>query len=253
MTAVQHSADDATNVVARPERVLLVSMPLGAVERPSLALGLLLAHCTAEGVSCDTQYLNLAFAERIGLDNYLWLCNTVPYTAFAGDWIFASALYGDREGGGGSGADDDGYVDEVLKGIWHQEDGDVERILTIRGLVEAFLLDCLEGIRWQDYTFVGFTSIFQQNIASLAMARMVARRYPDITIAFGGANWEEVMGAALMDRFDFVRPGLFRGGRPVVSGGASRPPNRSAGCRDRRRHLPKSARSRPTGCRNDGS
>ncbi len=192
------TATTVSNPAVATERVLLISMPLGAVERPSLALGLLLAHCRAAGVACDTQYLNLAFAERIGLDNYLWLCNTVPYTAFAGDWIFAPALYTGQQHA------DDGYVDEVLRGIWHQEEADIDRILAIRELVQPFLLDCLEGIRWQDYTFIGFTSIFQQNIASLALARMVADRHPDITIAFGGANWEEVMGASLMDRFQFV-------------------------------------------------
>jgi ribosomal peptide maturation radical SAM protein 1 len=181
---------------ARPERVLLISMPFGAVERPSLALGLLQAHCTAAGVSCETQYLNLAFAERIGLPDYLWVCNDIPYTAFAGDWLFAAALY-DTDG-------DDGFVDTVLRELWHQDQAEIDRLLRVRRSVRDFLLDCLEGIPWGDYTLVGFTSVFQQNIASLALAELVAGRYPEVTIAFGGANWEEEMGAALLDRFPFV-------------------------------------------------
>ena len=32
----------------------------------------------------------------------------------------------------------------------------------------------------------------------------MAGRYPEVTIAFGGANWEEDMGSALLDRFPFV-------------------------------------------------
>jgi ribosomal peptide maturation radical SAM protein 1 len=181
---------------ARPERVLLISMPFGAVERPSLALGLLQAHCTAAGIPCETQYLNLAFAERIGLPDYLWVCNSIPYTAFAGDWLFAAALYG-TDG-------DDGFVDSVLRELWHQDQAEIDRLLRVRQLVHDFLLDCLEGIPWGDYTLVGFTSVFQQNIASLALAKLVAGRYPEVTIAFGGANWEEEMGAALLDRFSFV-------------------------------------------------
>ena len=88
--------------VARPgraERVLLVSMPFGALERPSLALGLLQAHCCRLGVACETRYLNFPFAERIGQGDYLWLCSDdVPYTAFVGDWLFGEALYGGAPG-----------------------------------------------------------------------------------------------------------------------------------------------------------
>lgn len=188
--------ESAAGSAVRPERVLLISMPFGAVERPSLALGLLQAHCTADWVPCETQYLNLAFAERIGLPEYLWVCNTVPYTAFAADWLFAAALYG-TDG-------DDGFVDTVLRELWHQDSADIGRLLRVRESVPGFLLDCLEGIPWDGYTLVGFTSVFQQNIASLALARMVAERHPEVTIAFGGANWEEEMGAALLDRFPFV-------------------------------------------------
>jgi ribosomal peptide maturation radical SAM protein 1 len=184
-------------VAGDSERVLLISMPFGAVERPSLALGLLQAHCAAERVTCETQYLNLAFAERIGIGDYLWVCNTVPYTAFAGDWLFSAALYGDD-----SATHD--YIDTVLRGLWHQSAADVERLLRVRRLVADFLADCLEGIRWTDYTIVGFTSVFQQNIASLALSRMVAERHPKLMIVFGGANWEEAMGAALLERFPFV-------------------------------------------------
>lgn len=182
---------------APDDRILLISMPFGAVERPSLALGLLRAHCDAENVPCETQYLNLAFAERIGLADYRWVCDTIPYTAFAGDWLFAAALYGPEN-------DDLEYLDEVLRAQWQQDDADIDRLLRIRAAVLDFLLDCVAGIPWSDYTMVGFTSVFQQNIASLALARMVAERYPDITIMFGGANWEEEMGSALLERFRFV-------------------------------------------------
>src|SRR5205807_6865755 len=82
---------------AHPERVLLISMPFGALERPSLSLGLLQAHCHRLGVRCDTRYLTFAYADRVGLGDYLWACSDdLPYTAFAGEWLFAQALYGMR-------------------------------------------------------------------------------------------------------------------------------------------------------------
>ena len=181
------------------ERVLLVSMPFGALERPALSLGLLQAHCRDVGVACETRYLTFAFAERVGLGDYLWVCSDeVPYTAFAGDWLFAEALYGARPYA------DAAYVDEVLRRTWQLGDAAVLRLDRMRAQVEPFLDQCMRGIRWSDYTLVGFTSVFQQNLASLALAARVKRAYPDLTIAFGGANWEEVMGVALQAQFPFV-------------------------------------------------
>jgi len=180
----------------RDERVLLVSMPFGALERPSLALGLLQSHCRRLGVPCTTEYLNMRYAARIGVEEYLWLDRDVPYTAFAGDWIFAQALHGPRP--------DDDYVAEVLRGTWQLGDEDVSRILSARSHVEPFLDECLAAVAWGAYTLVGFTSVFQQNIASLALAARVKRSFPGVTIAFGGANWEEAMGVALLGQFPFV-------------------------------------------------
>ena len=105
-TASDARSDD---IHRRGERVLLVSMPFGALERPAISLGLLQAHCRRLDVACETRYLTFTFAERVGLDNYLWLCSDdVPYTAFAGDWLFTEALYGLRPYA------DAAYIDEIL-------------------------------------------------------------------------------------------------------------------------------------------
>ena len=173
-------------------------MPLGALERPSLALGLLTAHCRRADVACEARYLNMLYADRVGVEEYLWLTSTVPYTAFAGDWLFAEALYGRRPDA------DRAYVDDVLVKTWKQTEQDVTRLWRARAQVEAFLDDCLAAVAWEEQTLVGFTSIFQQNVASLALAARVKEAHPDVTIAFGGANWEEAMGVALLRRFPFV-------------------------------------------------
>lgn len=95
-------------------------------------------------------------------------------------------------------------TDEILVREWRLADTDLARLKRMRRHVEPFLGDCLDTVPWGDYTFVGFTSVFQQNIASLALAARVKRRHPDVTIAFGGANWEDTMGAALQAQFPFV-------------------------------------------------
>jgi ribosomal peptide maturation radical SAM protein 1 len=73
-----------------------------------------------------------------------------------------------------------------------------------RAHVEAFLDACLAEIVGARPRLVGFTSLFQQHTASLALARRVKDALPDTVIVFGGANCEGVMGAELVRRFPFV-------------------------------------------------
>jgi ribosomal peptide maturation radical SAM protein 1 len=173
-------------------------MPFGALARPSLALGLLAAYCKRLGVGCDVRYLTFPFATLVGPEEYVWLTDDVPYEALVGEWLFTGALYGERAGS------DPGYVDEVLRGIWHLRADAIDRVLRMRAAVGPFLQACLDEIDWETYTLVGFTSMFQQNIASLALASRVKAAHPQLTIAFGGANWEDPMGVALQRRFPFV-------------------------------------------------
>lgn len=173
-------------------------MPFGALERPALGLSLLKPSIEDLGARCDVRYLSFAFADLIGAEEYLWIGSTLPYIAFAGDWTFAEALYGPRP------EEDERYVDEVLRTLWRLNQPSIDRILRARALVPQFLEYCLATIRWQDYAIVGFSSTFEQNLASLALAREIKRAHPRIQIVFGGANWEGEMGLELHRQFEFV-------------------------------------------------
>jgi ribosomal peptide maturation radical SAM protein 1 len=179
-------------------RVLLASMPYGSLERPSMGLGLLQAQLHRRGIPCDTRYLAFAFAELVGVEDYQWLSSELPYTAFAGDWLFTQALYGPRPAG------DAAYVEEILRGQWRLPDAAIARLSRLRASCEPFLEHCLESVAWERYDVVGFTSTFEQNLASLALARRVKERHPGAFVVFGGANWEGEMGQELHRQFEFV-------------------------------------------------
>jgi ribosomal peptide maturation radical SAM protein 1 len=142
--------------------------------------------------------LTFAFAEFIGQGDYQWMCYELPYTAFAGDWSFTDALYGERPEAAQA------YVQDVLRDTWRLSESDIGRILHIRSMVPYFLNHCMDAIPWQDYTIVGFTSTFEQNIASLALAKRIRQTSPRLSIVFGGANWEAEMGHELHRQFPFV-------------------------------------------------
>jgi ribosomal peptide maturation radical SAM protein 1 len=180
------------------KKVLLLSMPMGALERPALGLSLLKARLSELGVECDVRYLTFAFAEFIGQGNYQWMCYDLPYTAFAGDWSFTHALYGERP------EVEQEYIQKILREAWQLSDEDIRRILYIRSMVPHFLDHCMAAVPWRDYAIVGFTSTFEQNIASLALAKRIKQTHPKISTVFGGANWEAGMGQELHRQFPFV-------------------------------------------------
>jgi ribosomal peptide maturation radical SAM protein 1 len=180
------------------KKVLLLSMPYGALERQALGLSIFKSQLTNLGYACDIKYLTFTFARLIGVENYYWVTNELPHTAFAGEWTFTRSLYDDDN------FYRDNYVNEILKEYWYIDDISVSRLLNIRKLTDYFLDYCFSSVNWGDYAIVGFTSTFEQNICSLALARRLKKAYPDIIIVFGGANWEGEMGIELHRCFPFV-------------------------------------------------
>src|SRR5713226_4382309 len=147
--------------------VLLLSMPFGALDRPALGMSILKAELAKAGIACEARYLNVVLAELVGCEEYRWISSELPYTAFAGDWTFTTALYGSRP------QSEAGYVDEILRRTWQFDERDIARLLHVRKLVPHFMDYCMETVRWRDYQVVGFTSTFEQNIASLALAKRI--------------------------------------------------------------------------------
>lgn len=179
-------------------KTLLISMPFGALSRPALGISLLKATLDRQQLPCEIRYLNFAFAEFISGDDFNWITHELPYTAFAGDWTFTTALYGP------DATRDARYLDQILRGGWSLSEADISRLLRVRQMVLPFLSHCLSAIPWSQYGVVGFSSTLEQNIASLALAKMIKDLHPDIAIVFGGANCEAEMGVELHNLFPFI-------------------------------------------------
>src|SRR5262249_3421885 len=74
----------------------------------------------------------------------------------------------------------------------------------LKSQVEPFLHHCLTSIAWGQYDLIGFTSLFEQNLASLSLARRLKWYFPNAQIVFGGPNFEAVMGETLHRRVSFI-------------------------------------------------
>lgn len=76
--------------------------------------------------------------------------------------------------------------------------------MTIRDYLEPFLEQALVEHQWKQYDIIGFTSVFEQNVASLSMAKRLKEKWSNKFIIFGGANCEGEMGKALLESFPFL-------------------------------------------------
>lgn len=175
------------------KRVLLINMPFAGVDFPSIALGLLKARLVSQGIPCDVRYLNILFAEMVGWENYAFIGQYHGF--FAGEQMFSSSLFG------ACVPDDNRYYADMIAPVSRDLPDTLARMKTC---VAPFLQSCLNSIDWSAYDLIGFTSLFEQNLPSLALAYRVKQLFPNKIVVFGGANCEDVMGVALHRCFPFL-------------------------------------------------
>ncbi len=178
--------------------VLFMVMPFCGAERPQIGVSTLKAQLLKEGIPCQIAYLNLIFADSVGYESYSWITHNYAYDVFAGEWIFARSLFSNEE------IDYDGYVNEILVGEGAFTQEQIDRVMRMSSVVEPFLDHCMQSIEWDRYSIVGFTSTFEQNLASLSLAKRIKERFPDKIIVMGGGNCADEMGIQLHKSFPFL-------------------------------------------------
>ncbi len=188
--------------------VALIQMPFAVTSWPSLGLGLLKSALTAVGITSRVIYFNAGFADLVGEEVYATPSNGAPHnTDLIGEWIFAEALWGPSPS-----SDNDYYQDVIMGGrTAHRKNTSPEKLAEAwnharlcRSRVEVFLEDCIKLHDWNTIKIVGFTSVFQQHVASLTLAKRLKAQFPHLHIVFGGSNCEGPMGLATMKSFAFI-------------------------------------------------
>ncbi|WP_249151492.1 RiPP maturation radical SAM C-methyltransferase [Bradyrhizobium liaoningense] len=192
--------------------VLFCSAPVMSVVRPSAALGLLQALLRQNGIGAETLYLNLLFADRIGLDLNERLAEKLPSHLLAGDWLFGDCL-GSRPGRPQARR----HPSELSAAI---ERKGLDQLYEIRrNLISSFVADAADRLLERTPKIIGFTSMFEQTAASLAIAAAVKARDPSVVICVGGANCHGPMGAVLLKNFAQIDH-VFNGEADTVFGPA---------------------------------
>lgn len=187
-------------------RIALVNMPFANWHCPSFALSQLAALGQREfpgQVQTDVVYLNHDFARYFGLREYHSLANDADHLlAGLGDWIFRDIAFPD------AGDNTQTYFRRYYRGPrWLRLR---EHVLQRRPGLDAYCRELIARHRLASYDLVGFTSMFTQHLASLAIARQLKEINPAVLTVLGGANCEAPMGAVIAEHataVDFVFSG----------------------------------------------
>lgn len=178
-------------IVLKP--VALISMPTLSARFPSFQLALLKPTLERAGIPVQTFSLFMYFGTQVG-----WRVNETladVYPSMVGEWIWTKAAFGDFA------------KDEEYYAIYR---GNLEAICAragcsfddLRRLREhaapAFIDWCLTSVDWNRFGLIGFSVVFQQTLASVALARALKERYPHIPIMMGGATFEDDIAEEIM-------------------------------------------------------
>jgi ribosomal peptide maturation radical SAM protein 1 len=225
--------------------LLFAVLPFADCRHPSLGVSLLQAAVSARGFSSRVRYFNLDFAALAGPDDYLRVAEELPPEALVGEWFFADCVFGDQI------PEARDYLGKVLA-YFPAAEGFLANLLRLRGGREAFVDRCAREILDLNPRVVGFTTMFHQTCACLAVAARLKQAPDPPVVVFGGANCEGEMGEQLVRSFpwiDYVCTGegdvvfpefverLLRGGdadavEGMVGRRTVRPPTRPAAVRN---------------------
>jgi len=180
-------------------------MPTLSARFPSFQLAMLKPTLERAGIPVQTFSLFMYFGTYVG-----WRINETlsdVYPCMLGEWIWTNAAFGDF-------ANNDEYF-EIYRGnleaICHKAGCTLDDLRRLREEEAPRFIDfCVNSVDWSRFGVIGFSVVFQQTLASIALARALKERYPHIPIMMGGATFEDDIADEIMKgcpQVDYVHCG----------------------------------------------
>lgn len=177
-------------------RIALVNMPFADVNRPSFALSQLAALLElefGEEVDVSVHYLNLDFELYFGPELYRAINGEMEHLMTGvGEWVFRKLAFP------GAPDNDAQYFNRYYHGARWEELR--KQLAQARDGLDEFCAELIDRHGLAGVDVLGFTSMFAQNLASIAMGRLVKERSPETLVVLGGANCEAPMGTVIAQR-----------------------------------------------------
>jgi ribosomal peptide maturation radical SAM protein 1 len=173
--------------------IALVSMPTLSGRFPSFQLALLKPFLEQRGFSVQPFSLFMYFGTHVGWEMNEVLAEVWP--SLVGEWIWSKAAFGEHQ-------EDRGYFEmfernfRTICQLAGCSIGDLRRLRD--DAAPRFIDFCVDSVDWSRFGLVGFSLVFQQLLASIALARALKARHPALPIMFGGAALEDDIAEELI-------------------------------------------------------
>lgn len=197
--------------------VVLVAMPWPTVSEPSLGLGILKSQLRNERIRSRVFHAYIDLLRYVSFETYAFVSSCWGLNEF----VFTREL--DRSL---DAEQIDCLTEECASRVrakqrLHSKYNDVRSLVSLflrlrEEIVPAYLSDCADTVAREQPTLVGFTCMFDQTIASVALARLIKRRLPDVLVAFGGCAVDGAPGKQVIETFRWVDCIVSGDGEPVV-------------------------------------
>ncbi|HLJ88768.1 MAG TPA: RiPP maturation radical SAM C-methyltransferase [Candidatus Angelobacter sp.] len=187
--------------------VALVGMPSVSAGIPSIQLALLKPLLEKHGIPAQTFSLFMYLGDQIGWRMSESLAEVWP--TLIGEWIWSKAAFEEE-----ANPDVQEYFQvhaESITGLCRNAGCTPEDLIRIHEVEAPEFIDfCVNCTDWSRFGLIGFTVIYQQLLASLALARALKKRYPHIPIIMGGGSMEDDIAREIMQgcpQVDYIHCG----------------------------------------------
>jgi magnesium-protoporphyrin IX monomethyl ester (oxidative) cyclase len=175
-----------------PEKdVLFAYMPYHKLTHPALGASILKACLERKGISARVAYYGIRFAERIGTERYQSLLNSLTPKLRA-ERTFVEAAFGEA------------FFKERQDAIGREYPWDDEDLQEVATEAKQWVSEIVDEICANPPRILICSSMFQQNLASLAVLRGVKEHCPRIKTIMGGPNTEGILGIGLLRRASWL-------------------------------------------------
>src|SRR5215831_3812213 len=174
-------------------RVHLMGLPWAPVYEPSLGLAILKSALEGAGIETRVRHCSLFLLEYLKFESYEALGSRYGLNDFLFTYPFERSVRNT-------------YRVITLRSRQSLDPAPfIEYVQKVRNeAIPKFLEDCLRVVEETEPTMVGFTCMFDQTVASLALAQLIKARYPEVFVAFGGYALEDPVGRQIIQSFPFV-------------------------------------------------
>ena len=162
-------------------------MPYSKISHPALGASILKSCLENNNIKCKINYYSINFAQLIGTRNYLNILYSTPQK-LVGEWTFSRAAFGED------------FLREQQNRFGREHPYLTDHLIQISEIAEEWIIKTAEKIAENPPKILVCSSMFEQNVASMAILKEVKKRCPSVKTVMGGPNTEGVLGLGLLRR-----------------------------------------------------